>query len=110
MSHGAIGKEGGVYAIFPDANTGRQALHDLLKTRQYQNLSIQDAMKRFAPASDNNDPAAYANALSKAVNVPVETKVSDLNDDQLSKLMDQIARVEGYNKSGVVQTVPAPKQ
>lgn len=106
MSHGAIGKEGNVYAVFPDAQTGRNALHDLLKTPKYQSLTIGDAMKRFAPAEDNNNPAAYANSLSKAVQVPVDTRLSDLNDDQLSTLMNKIGNVEGYNLGETSKVIP----
>ena len=108
VRHGAVGTEGGVYAIFPDQQTGQQALHDLLKTRRYQQSSIQDAMKIFAPASDHNDPEAYAKSLSQAVGVPASTKISELSEQQLSSLMKEIGHVEGFNIGGTVQSIPGP--
>lgn len=62
-------------------------------------------MKSFAPAEDHNDPVAYAKQLSKAIGKPVETRMGDLDDNELERVMDQINRNEGY-KPGTVQIIP----
>lgn len=41
VRYGAIGSAGGM-AVFPDESTGRQALIALLKTADYQKLSVSD--------------------------------------------------------------------
>lgn len=106
MRHGAIGSEGG-FAIFPDAPTGFSALSALLSTDAYQSRSIQDTMNRFAPASDHNDPVAYAKALSGAVGAPVSTRLSALSGQQMGALINRIAHVEGFYNAGTIRIIPA---
>lgn len=74
LRHGAVGVEGG-FAIFPDEQTGFAALKALLMSEKYQSRTILETMKRFAPASDHNDPIGYAKALATAVNAPATTKL-----------------------------------
>jgi hypothetical protein len=105
--HGAIGSEGG-FAIFPNAQTGFSALSALLSTDSYQSRSILDTMNRFAPASDNNNPTAYAATLGQAVGAPVSTKLSSLSPQQMGALIDKIAHVEGFYHAGTIRMIPAP--
>ena len=101
-AHGAFkGKHNRHFAIFPDPATGFAALIALLKTQVYQPLSVMDAMERYAPSSDNNDPAAYARTLSKLTGLDVHRTLSSLNDADLRKFATAIQKVEGW-KVGVV--------
>lgn len=61
-AHGAVGSDGR-FAIFPDYQTGHNAEVSLLMSQNYRNLSISDAIKRFAPSNENNTPAYIENAL-----------------------------------------------
>jgi murein DD-endopeptidase MepM/ murein hydrolase activator NlpD len=67
----------------------------LLRTSSYVNLSILDAFKKYAPASDGNDPVAYANAVASALAVDVSTTVGDLDDTQMLVMQDKIQEIEG---------------
>ena len=77
--HGAIGDDTKM-AVFPDESVGREAVKALLTGKKYRNLSIRDAMYRYAPPSDNNDTDAYIAAITKAVGVPASTIIKDLWD------------------------------
>ena len=49
---GSLGEAGG-FAVFPSVNTGRHALADLLNTNTYESLTINEAINRYAPPSEN---------------------------------------------------------
>ena len=104
--HGAVGVEGG-FAIFPDEQTGFAALKALLLSEKYQPRTILETMKRFAPASDHNDPVGYAKMLSDAVSAPATTKLAMLSSAQVAILVNKIAQVEGYYHAGSTRVVPA---
>ena len=62
--HGATDCDSGGYAIFPDDDTGRDALIYLLfHTKSYRDLTIPEAMERYAPSEDNNHPERYADFI-----------------------------------------------
>lgn len=50
---GAIGTDGR-FAIFPDEQTGFEAMKDLLKSKSYRDLTIEEAIKKWAPAPEND--------------------------------------------------------
>ncbi len=92
-AHGAIGSDGR-FAIFPDAETGMQALVSLLSSDSYQGLSIEDAMERYAPPSEN-DTDAYTSFITDNVGVDASTLMSDLTPDQLNSFANAIQTFEG---------------
>jgi hypothetical protein len=83
------------FLIFPDWDTGRAAIAQLLRGPGYVNLSIIDAFSKYAPASDGNDPVRYANAVANALQVPLSTTIGELDDDQMSVVEDQVTAMEG---------------
>lgn len=83
------------FLIFPSWAVGYNAIAMLLRTPGYVNLSILDAFKKYAPESDGNDPLAYANAVAAALEVPVLTRVGDLDDAQMPIVQDKIQEIEG---------------
>ncbi|NNC06407.1 hypothetical protein HJC10_26600 [Corallococcus exiguus] len=108
-AHGAFkGKHNRHFAIFPNHATGFAALIELLKTQQYQTLSVTAAMKRYVPASDDNDPVAYARTLSKKTGVDVNRLLSSLSSAELQKFAAAIQQVEGW-KAGVVYSRRDPR-
>lgn len=61
----AVGVEkAGRFAKFATPEAGMDALKNLLSTT-YKDMSVTDAMKKYAPRNDNNDPDAYARFLKK---------------------------------------------
>lgn len=63
----------GQYREFATFDEGRRALEaDLAaKVRKYPTWTLAQIMARYAPASDNNDPVAYANFVAKRLGVAV---------------------------------------
>jgi hypothetical protein len=99
-SMGAIGENGG-FAVFPSMEMGRKAADTLLKGKSYANLSAAQAINRWAPASDNNDPAAYAASIAKQTGLDMSKKYTDMNPTEQSKFLDAMNKVEG-GKEGTV--------
>jgi hypothetical protein len=85
------------FLIFPSWESGYDAIAQLLRTAHYVDLSITDALSRYAPASDGNDPVAYAAAVAAAAGAdPHSATIRDLDDAGLMYLMqDKITEIEG---------------
>lgn len=101
--HGAIGEYDG-FSVFPDMATGRAAQVALLRSNTYRNLTIRQAMAKYAPWTDNNNPDSYAARVASAIGVPQGTVVGNLNDAQMQRMVEAIYRVEG-NRPGRIQQV-----
>lgn len=63
-AHGATGTDGR-FAIFPNDNSGFAALTALLKTQGYSSLSVEQAIGKFAPPSEN-DTAKYVKDVTRS--------------------------------------------
>ena len=98
--HGAIGSDKGI-AIFPNAATGSQALHTLLSGPSYKNLTVDQAVKRFAPPNEN-DTAAYQASVRSGAGVSGNTRMSALSAGQLASVEHTIAQQEGFFRPGTV--------
>ncbi|MDE2019896.1 MAG: hypothetical protein KGJ13_06140 [Patescibacteria group bacterium] len=59
--YGAIGQDGAGFAIFPDYQTGFNALVAQLRLDATRNpqWTLYDFISHYAPASDGNDPFSY---------------------------------------------------
>jgi hypothetical protein len=65
-AHGATGSDGR-FAVFPNYQAGRSAQEKLLfESGGYKNLTLGQAINRWAPGSENNVPA-YLSAMNKAL-------------------------------------------
>ncbi|WUR10963.1 TIGR02594 family protein [[Empedobacter] haloabium] len=110
---GAIGigqtKGNGAFLIFKSYEEGRLQKKKLLR-RKYNDRTIYTMltgipdpkrpgkmMMGYAPASDNNDPLAYANAISKHTGLPITTKLSDISDAKLEEVLDAMEKKEGFH-------------
>ncbi|WP_296953074.1 TIGR02594 family protein [uncultured Massilia sp.] len=110
---GAIGvgktKGNGAFLIFKSYEEGRLQKKKLLR-RRYNDRTIYTMltgipdpkhpgkmMLGYAPASDKNDPLAYANAISKHTGLPITTKLSDISDDKLEDVLDAMEKKEGFH-------------
>jgi LAS superfamily LD-carboxypeptidase LdcB len=99
VSMGAIGTDGR-FAIFPDMEMGYKAADALMKSKNYQNLTIGDAIKRWAPPSENNT-GAYQRTFQKA-GFDTGSKYSDLSPAMQRKYLETKMRMEGGQAGQVV--------
>ena len=90
---GAIGADGR-FGVFASAAAGKAALHALLLTPGYNNLSINAAVARYAPSFENNT-AGYQQFLTNVLGVSGNTPLSSLSPSQRSALENGIAHAEG---------------
>ncbi len=93
---GAIGSAGG-FAVFPDAQTGQRAISALMLTNSYKNLTIANAISRYAPPSENNT-SAYHNQIAKLTGLSINKKISDLNEAELARVANAIRKIEGWGE------------
>jgi hypothetical protein len=100
--NGAIGQSGG-FAVFPNEATGMRAIVTLLKRPSYQRLTIREAIKRYAPAADHNDPAAYTRFVQKETGLNPDLPVRGLSDTDLHAMARAIRKVEGW-RPGTIYT------
>ncbi len=98
-NHGAIGEAGG-FAVFPDEETGSQALIDLLHTESYQNLTIKEAIARYAPPSENNT-LNYQEHIAQSTGFKSDTLLKDLDEPSIRSIADAIRRMEGWRSGNV---------
>ena len=99
---GAIGVTVNGFAIFPNPEVGRNANVALLKTPNYQNRTLAQAISRYAPSSDGNNPTSYAARLAKALGISVNTYLRDMSDIQLLRMAEGIRRIEGWREGRVL--------
>lgn len=101
-SRGAIGKAG-EFAVFPDSNTGMQALRELLfqQDSRYRNMPVTQAIATFAPPQDKNDTKAYQAFVKRQVGT--DAPVAKLTPDQREAMLAAILRMEGFTRGGQVQ-------
>jgi hypothetical protein len=95
---GAIGADGR-FAVFPTPTQGSQALDTLLHGSSYINLSINEAVDRYAPGFENNT-LGYQQFLQNVVGVSGNTPLSSLSPSQFSALENGVARYEGFYAPG----------
>jgi hypothetical protein len=95
-ANGAIGSDGR-FAVFPDDATGRRAQEKLLfEGSGYRDLTLPDAIKRWAPATENNVPAYLA-----AMGGDRSTRMGEFSPEQRGVLLDRMRRHEGWKPGDV---------
>ena len=82
------------FVIFSSVEAGEHAKSSLLK-RKYNDYTIPDMMKKYAPGNDSNDPDGYANFIMSESGVTKDEKVGDLDDTKFSKVISTISKKEG---------------
>ncbi|MGP9437659.1 LysM peptidoglycan-binding domain-containing protein [Ewingella sp. AOP8-B2-18] len=81
--------------IFPSEEVGWTALNLLLKS-VYKDMEVKNVAKRFAPATDNNDPEKYSKFIVRESDLNGDWHVRDLDETSLERLMEAIKKMEGY--------------
>ncbi|MBQ6109932.1 MAG: hypothetical protein IJL05_00950 [Alphaproteobacteria bacterium] len=95
MANGAIGVTD-KWAVFPDERTGLNAVKKLLRSKNYNNLTVSAAIYRWAPASDNNNPEQYSKHISNMTGLPSDAVINNLSDDDLEHIARAIQSFEGW--------------
>jgi len=105
--HGAIGREGN-FAIFPDEATGTAAQKALLLNPDYRKLSVDDAVKKWAPPNEN-DTEKYQQRVRDWTGLKGTEKIGDLTEEQLDRFMKAQRRMEGWDPGKIIIR-PKPPQ
>jgi hypothetical protein len=76
----AVGATGGNegYAVFPNFQTGENALLGLEQSPLYVNDTLVQFFQTYAPGADGNNPAAYAATVASNLGVDANTPISQL--------------------------------
>lgn len=95
-SYGAYpGKHNDIFAIFPNEETGFEAVRRYLQRRGDKTILL--VMKAYAPAGHgSNDPQSYAQRVAGALGVGTDTTLAGLDDGQLTTFASAIQQVEGW--------------
>lgn len=101
----SVGSDHIGHAIFPTYDFGKQAQYMLLfsDTSKYFTLTLEQAIKRYAPVSDGNKPDAYIKYLAETVDINKDTKLQDLSAGQRSDLLECMKIYEGYKKGTITE-------
>ncbi|MBQ5700442.1 MAG: hypothetical protein IIV74_04075 [Alphaproteobacteria bacterium] len=105
--NGAIGTAGG-FAVFPNVETGRRALKNLLHSENYYNKTIRAAIYKYAPPHENN-VSSYNRQLVKLTGLDINKKISSLNATQLESVINAICVIEGWREGKETVCVQANK-
>lgn len=99
------------FAVFPSYPVGRAAINALLKTSTFWNLSVDRAVSRWTARGPDefSNPEVMRSLAIVLPKIPLtraeaaKTKVSDLDDNQLEKMVIGICQKEG-TQLGVIVT------
>ena len=88
----------GTWMVFPNEQAGLNAIVKLLHSKNYINLSVKDAIHRWAPFGDgNNNPVAYSNKITKLTGLSSNAIIKNLNNVDMQKVANAIKQIEGWN-------------
>lgn len=105
-AHGAVGTDGR-FAVFPTYEAGRAAKSALIfDTPQYRNLTLQDAIYRYAPPSENNS-ASYAVRVASEAGVSLDTVMYTVPEAKRAAILDAMESVEGFKEGTVLMAEAA---
>lgn len=103
--YGAIGTDGR-FAVFPTYDNGRKAKEALLfQGKNYKDLTIGQAISRYAPPSENNT-ANYINTVVKATGASATTPLQGLSSSQRTAMLNAMEKIEGF-KQGKIELLKA---
>lgn len=93
---GNIGQDKNGYAIFDTPEAGIRATAKNLIAQQDKHglYTLNEIIEKWAPASDNNNPQAYAATVAKAVGVKPDERINLKDPETLQRTMAAMFRVE----------------
>ena len=104
-AHGAIGSDKKGFAIFSSEAAGHEAKKALLfNSDSYKNLSLKQAIEKYAPRKDgNNTDLYYQNVLGA---VGRDTTMSNYNKEEQEIIMNVMRKQEGVKAGTITGNAP----
>ena len=93
--HGSIGSFG-QYVIFPHPRKGHDALAAWIHSKKYFYSSLHALAQHYQPDS----PDLYVQKLSSLSHISPDTKIKDLTQEELDRLLRSIEKLCGFVPSG----------
>jgi hypothetical protein len=107
---GGKAKDGGTFAVFPSLEAGNAARgHLLFESPNYKDLTLKQAMYRYAPPKSNPHINDYINGMAKAAGVSIDTRMRDFTPEQRQAAMKSQVESEG-NRPGQVKILSLPSK
>jgi hypothetical protein len=94
QGQGAIGRAGR-WAIFPDEETGFNAILERLQTGSYAARTIAQAIFAWAPPSDRNDTPAYIASVRQRTGLDPTLRLDTLSGEGIEAVANAIRSEEG---------------
>ena len=92
--NGAIGDDG-AFAIFAHERAGFDAIVSLLRTRVYRELSLAQAINRYAPPIEN-ETSAYLRFVVRETEIAADTVLKGLKGGEIRRIARAIRKMEGW--------------
>lgn len=98
-------------AVFPNQNSAFNAFFDLLKSSEYKNLTLKEALKKmtepaFAERRPQIDISNLPEALKKLGDKIASKKVEDLNAKEFSHVFIELRKHNGYDIGAQTKQYP----
>jgi hypothetical protein len=90
-SIGTAGFGSYVYAVYPDYETGHEALVVMLRGSRYRNLTLLEASLRYVQEDPNHGPK-----IAKMSNLDPNRKISSLSDEEFERYWKAIEKNEHW--------------
>lgn len=104
---GAIGDDG-AFAIFPDVETGFQAIVGLLRSRNYVERTLREAIFRYAPPAEN-DATSYVDFVTARTGLAPDRPLADMRVAEIRKVATAIQAMEGWASGDEHAHLPASR-
>ena len=101
QSKDAVGSDGR-FAVFPTLQDGMEAKRDLIFGNRYQDLSIAQAITKYAPPNEN-DTNMYIRQILEATGASSQTLIRDLSGSQRDSMLSAINKVEGFKPGKIIE-------
>lgn len=95
---GAIGPGHNGMSVFKTLKDGFNSQKELLfgPNSKYTSLTLVDAIKRYAPVEDNNNPKEYANFVANKAKINKTTIIDKLTSTQKEDMINAMSLIEGF--------------
>lgn len=101
QSKDAVGSDGR-FAVFPTLEDGMEAKRDLIFGNRYIDLSLAQAISKYAPPHEN-DTNMYIRQIMEATGASSHTLLRELSGSQRDSMMSAINRVEGFKPGKIIE-------
>ncbi|WP_341213400.1 hypothetical protein [uncultured Limimaricola sp.] len=104
-NNGGIGDDGS-FAIFPSREIGRDAIEALLRGRSYGPLTVEAAINRYAPPSENNTDT-YVRFVLEQTGLKRTDVLDNLKIAEIRSVISSIEKMEGWRPGEERPHLPA---